>query len=96
MKNRITNCTDFDKYSRYLVCTPLSELSLEPDGDETAELDTSGIVRLYLDSRDFYEGDGEDSDDCEELVYGGATDLEELVWEPTEMTWHANWSGPYC
>ncbi len=112
MVNRITACKDSDKYARYSVGTVRSfepdahsVLSFEPDADETAELDTNGVIRLFLHSHDSAESDGEDFDDCDELVNSddcealvdrGATDLEELFWEPTKKTWNAEWSDPYA
>jgi hypothetical protein len=114
MANRVEyrDCQDSDKYARSSVSAGTvislepdthSVLSFEPDADETTELDTSGVIRLFLDSRDSAESDEEDfgdcdelinTDDCEDLVGGGATDLEELFWEPIKKTWNAGWSDP--
>jgi hypothetical protein len=113
MANRVMNCKNSEKYARYLRGTPFSfepdahsVLSFEPDADETTELDTRGVVRLFLDSRNSADSDeedyvhlfldsrdGEDSDDCDALV-DGSGDLEELFWNPTKKTWNAEWSPP--
>jgi hypothetical protein len=114
MANRVTNGKDIDKYARYLVDTgtvfafepdALSVLSFEPDADETAELDTNGVIHLFLDSWDSGESDAENfadcdelinTNDCEDLVNGGAADLWELFLEPTKKTWNAEWSCAYA
>ncbi len=106
------NCKDSDKYMRYYSNSEFIlerdahlVLSLEPDADETAELDTSGVVRLFRNSHDYAESDeenyvsdsaerdGENFDDCAALDDAPTGDLGELFWEPTEKTWKVDWYG---